>query len=145
MRAILHHQGAPRAEVNVLLTDDETVHTLNREYRGRDRPTDVLSFPLRGSRPGAPATPPHPDASALLGDVVISVDTARRQAAERNAPLASELARLAAHGALHLLGHDDATARGAAGMAAAEQAAIAACARAGDSGMVAARVTVEAG
>jgi probable rRNA maturation factor len=71
---------------------------LNRDWRGKDRPTDVLSFAQREGAGGAPR--------GLLGDVVISVDTARRQAAERAAPLAHELDRLLIHGVLHLLGYD---------------------------------------
>ena len=71
---------------------------LNRDWRGKDRPTDVLSFAQAEGPGGAPP--------GLLGDVVISLDTARRQAAERAAPLGAELDRLLIHGVLHLLGYD---------------------------------------
>jgi len=75
------------------------MHVLNRDYRGKDRSTDVLAFALReGENAGI-----HPD---VLGDVVISVDTAARQAAARDATLADEVRVLLAHGILHLLGYD---------------------------------------
>jgi probable rRNA maturation factor len=80
-------------ELSVLVTGDREIRRLNREWRGKDKPTDVLSF----------EQPPH---TGLLGDVVISLDTARRQAAEGGRPLSEELARLLAHGLLHLVGHD---------------------------------------
>jgi probable rRNA maturation factor len=81
-----------------MLVSDSVMRRLNRDWRGRDRPTDVLSFAQREGAGGAP--------DGLLGDVVISVDTARRQAAERAETLASELDRLLIHGVLHLLGYD---------------------------------------
>jgi probable rRNA maturation factor len=82
--------------LSLTLTGDERIRALNREHRAKDRATDVLSFPM-----GEPAGPER-----LLGDVVISVDTARRQAAEYDAPLQNEIYRLLIHGLLHLLGHD---------------------------------------
>lgn len=85
----------PDAILSVALIGDARMRTLNRNYRGKDRATDVLSFPLedRAQR-------------GVLGDVVISVDAARRQAAAYDAPLQRELERLLIHGVLHLLGHD---------------------------------------
>lgn len=86
------------------------MRALNRAYREKDRPTDVLSFPLyepdafeRGGR-----TRPRERAAGelMLGDIVISVDTARRQAADYDAPLEREIERLLIHGVLHLCGHD---------------------------------------
>lgn len=74
---------------------DPTIHILNRQYRGKDKPTDVLSFPL--------ADELHPE---LLGDVVISVDTAARQAQRRGHSLREEIQTLLIHGVLHLLGYD---------------------------------------
>jgi probable rRNA maturation factor len=85
------------AEVAILLTDDAGIQALNLQWRGRDAPTDVLSFPS-----GGPGDLPVD----LLGDVVISVETAARQAAERGHVLADELRVLLAHGLAHLLGHD---------------------------------------
>ncbi len=87
-----------RAELSVLLVSDREMRKLNRDYRGRDRPTDVLAFAQREGPGGAP--------DGLLGDVVISVDTARRQAAERRLTLGTEGERLLVHGLLHLLGYD---------------------------------------
>ncbi|MBV8345844.1 MAG: rRNA maturation RNase YbeY [Candidatus Eremiobacteraeota bacterium] len=89
--------GEGASALSLSLVRDEAIRTLNREYRGKDRPTDVLSFPL-GEPPGRP--------QRLLGDVVISVDAARRQAHEYDATLQRELYRLLIHGLLHLMGHD---------------------------------------
>lgn len=74
---------------------DQEIHRLNRQYRGKNKPTDVLSFPL------ADALHPH-----LLGDVVISTETAVRQAKRRSLSLQEELQTLLVHGILHLLGYD---------------------------------------
>jgi len=92
-----------RAELSVLLCDDATIHELNRDYRDKDRPTDVLAFAMRDGEYGALA----PD---LLGDVVISLETARRQAAEHGRTTVAEVTHLLAHGLLHLLGYDHQTA-----------------------------------
>ncbi len=97
------HFDAP-AEVSILLTDDEHIHELNRDYRGIDRPTDVLSFSqLEGEKVG-PGTGLVP-----LGDVIISIDTAKRQASEKGHSLAVELDILVIHSILHLLGYNDST------------------------------------
>ncbi len=86
-------------ELSVLLTDDETIRQLNREYRGMDKPTDVLSFSqLEGDEVAAPAR--------ILGDVVISVERAQQQAADYGHSVAREVGFLTAHGVLHLLGWD---------------------------------------
>jgi rRNA maturation RNase YbeY len=97
-RRLLALVRRPDAELSVLLVSDAVMRRLNREWRGIDRPTDVLAFAQAEGPGGAPA--------GLLGDVVISVDTARRQAGERHTPLAAELDRLLIHGLLHLLGYD---------------------------------------
>jgi rRNA maturation RNase YbeY len=94
LRALAVH----RAELSLSLVADEEMHDLNRTYRGKDRPTDVLAFPLH--------TPPIPDHVASLGDVVISIDTAALAAGERRRPLATCLDELVIHGILHLLGYD---------------------------------------
>lgn len=95
-----------KAELSVLLCDDATIHTLNRDYRGKDRPTDVLAFAMREGE-HTPATDlAQPE---ILGDVVISVPTARRQAIARSVPIIAEVTMLLAHGLLHLLGYDHAT------------------------------------
>jgi probable rRNA maturation factor len=103
----------PDAEVSLLLTDDAEVQELNRRYRGKDRPTDVLSFAQQECLENTPLPPQISGAPRLLGDVVISVDTAARQAAARGANLEEELALLTVHGILHLLGYEDETEAGA--------------------------------
>lgn len=92
----------PKAELSVLLCDDETIHALNRDYRHKDSPTDVLAFAMREGEGGGL----HPE---LLGDVVISMDTARRQAITGGKTIVSEVTILLAHGLLHLLGYDHQT------------------------------------
>ena len=86
-------------ELSVLLTDDPGIRVLNREWRRKDRPTDVLSFPAGEPPPGSTG-PRH------LGDVILSLDTARRQARAHRHRLADELDLYLAHGLLHLIGHD---------------------------------------
>ena len=97
-RRLLDRLGRAEAELSVLLVSDPVMRELNHRWRGRDRPTDVLAF----AQAEGPLRPP----GELLGDVVISVDTARRQATERATPLAREGERLLIHGLLHLLGYD---------------------------------------
>jgi probable rRNA maturation factor len=120
----LRAEGAATAEVSLLLTDNETIHALNRDYRGKDKPTDVLSFAQRDQHPDAPefhapTTADHPEP---LGDVVISVETAARQAEQHGVALDDELALLTVHGILHLLGYDDMTDEGAEEMQEKERA-----------------------
>ena len=98
-RAILKSVGEPSATLAVSLVGDDEIRELNRIHRGKDRPTDVLSFPL------AEASDPV-GGERLLGDVVISIETARRQAADYDASLEAELKRLLVHGVLHVIGHD---------------------------------------
>ena len=100
-------------ELSILLTTDAGIRALNRSWRRKDRPTDVLSFPAGEPPPGF--TGPRP-----LGDVILSLDTARRQARARRRPLAEELDLYLAHGLLHLLGHDHHRRRDAERMAALE-------------------------
>lgn len=88
--------GLEQAELSLMLCDDAAIRDLNRDWRGVDAPTDVLSFPQEDSAGGL----------RLLGDVVISVPTAERQAAEAGHALSSELRVLLVHGLCHLLGHD---------------------------------------
>ena len=96
--------------VEILLTDDETIHAINREHRGVDRPTDVLSFPMNELTPGDF----DPDACEydyereclLLGDMVISMERCAEQGAEFGHGFAHEVQYLAVHSALHLLGYD---------------------------------------
>jgi len=102
--AMLQELDLLDAELSVLLTDDKVIRTLNREHRSKDRATDVLSFHFDSRR--ALTTYGTP---LLLGDVVISLDTAARQALGRRRPLLAELRLLLAHGLLHLVGYDHAT------------------------------------
>jgi rRNA maturation RNase YbeY len=92
------------AELSVALVGDEEMQALNARYRKKDRPTDVLSFGVEGVQ--IPLDPPFSNGEALLGDVVISVDTAARQAEARGVSISDELRLLLAHGVLHLLGYD---------------------------------------
>jgi probable rRNA maturation factor len=94
VRAAARHDARRDYEVSLRLTDDPTIRILNRDYRSKDKPTDVLAF---AQREGPAASP------ALLGDLVISIDTARRQAKRG---LHAELLHLASHGLCHLLGYD---------------------------------------
>ena len=88
---------AVEGELSVALVGDEEMHALNARYRGKDRPTDVLAFP---------ADEDVRNTHGLLGDVVISLDTAVRQASERDVEVAEEVRTLLAHGLLHLFGYD---------------------------------------
>jgi probable rRNA maturation factor len=100
---MLEALGLERAELSVLLTDDAQIRELNREHLGKDRATDVLAFPLDALDGAAPI------GDRLLGDVVISLETAGKQAASRKRELAGEVRFLLAHGLLHLVGYDHAS------------------------------------
>jgi probable rRNA maturation factor len=88
--------------LSIVLTDDATVRALNRDYRDTDRPTDVLSFAQGEGATFISA----PGAARHLGDVIISIETARRQARQHRLTLQDEVAHLLVHGVLHLLGYD---------------------------------------
>ena len=94
--------GEPCVEVSLVLGDDAMVQALNRDYRGRDAPTNVLSFALTDDA----ETPRAPGAPLVLGDVFVAFETCRREAEEAAKPLGHHLAHLVAHGVLHLCGHD---------------------------------------
>jgi probable rRNA maturation factor len=94
----------PRLVASVLFTADAEVHALNREWRGRDKPTNVLSFPMleRAELTGlAPAGPP-----VMLGDIALAFETCTREAAGKGVTLEAHAAHLIVHGLLHLAGHD---------------------------------------
>lgn len=91
------------SELSVTFTDNENIHVLNREYRGVDRPTDVLSFPMYSFADG---DVPEDEEIVSLGDIVISVEKAREQAEEYGHSFRREIAFLAVHSVLHLLGYD---------------------------------------
>lgn len=93
VRQVLEHAGRGTGELSVTLLPDDEIQALNARYLDRDRPTDVIAFSLG-------------DAGALLGDIYIGYDQARRQAEDLSVSLDEELARLTIHGTLHVLGHD---------------------------------------
>lgn len=98
-RAVLDTEPVDgQCELSVLLTDDAGIHTINREFRGVDRPTDVLSFPMGDTDPRT--------GRLLLGDMVLNVDRAAAQGAEYGHGAAHELSYLTVHSVLHLLGYD---------------------------------------
>ena len=90
------------SELAVMLTDDEGIMTLNRNWRGIDKPTNVLSFPALQPRGPRLAD----DAPRMLGDIAIAYETTRREADEEQKPFGHHLSHLAVHGFLHLIGHD---------------------------------------
>ena len=92
------------AEVSVTFTDNEGIRALNAEYRGIDRETDVLSFPLTDFEGGE--EPPADEAAISLGDIVVSLEKARTQAEEFGHSFQREVAFLCVHSMLHLLGYD---------------------------------------
>ena len=102
--AMLESLDLRDAELSILLCDDLTIRKLNRRYRKKNKATDVLAFPMQEG-PGPAAQP------GLLGDVVISLPTATRQAAEHDRPIIQEVTFLLAHGLLHLLRYDHANRR----------------------------------
>jgi probable rRNA maturation factor len=96
---LLNALGVSPAELSILLVDDPQIHQLNKKWRTKDRPTDVLSF---AQREGKAADPDDP----VLGDIVISVERAQAQADERGHSRSEELDLLLVHGLLHLLGYE---------------------------------------
>jgi probable rRNA maturation factor len=106
LRKLLAEVGERDSAISLTLVDDQTIREINREHRHKDRATDVLSFPLVIPSVSREAPQPSSEPERLLGDIVISLDTARRQAADYDAPLQNELYRLMIHGLLHVLGHD---------------------------------------
>ena len=100
LEKLLATLGEGDSSVSLSLVRDRRMRELNASYRGKDTPTDVLSFSLVEGEAGPAA------GERMLGDIVISIDTALRQAKEYDAPLERELRRLIIHGLLHLLGHD---------------------------------------
>jgi len=94
----------PRLSASLLLTSDEEIHALNRDWRQRDKPTNVLSFPML-EREGLLDLEAH-GPPELLGDVVLAHETCAREAAEKSVPLEHHAAHLIVHGLLHLAGYD---------------------------------------
>src|SRR6202795_612348 len=92
------------AELAIMLTDDSGIRTLNSNWRGIDKPTNVLSFPALQPTAGAPA-----DAPRMLGDIAIAYETTRKEADDEAKPFDHHLSHLAVHGFLHLIGYDHET------------------------------------
>ncbi len=111
------------SEVDVTIVDDEEIHTLNRDYRGMDKPTDVLSFALDEGDDEEPELIGGPE-EHLYGDIIISAETALRQAEEYGHGLEREMTYLAVHGMFHLLGYDHMTDDEKAEMRAKEEEAL---------------------
>jgi probable rRNA maturation factor len=106
--------------VSVVLVDDETIRALNRDYRETDRPTDVLSFSLAD-----PSALADRGAALFLGEIYVSLETARAQARSARRPYGREVAHLTIHGLLHLLGEDHPTPAARRRMAALEASLLA--------------------
>lgn len=120
VKVALHHQAvAPPAAVTLLLTGNQQLRRLNRDFRHIDKPTDVLSFPAGEPIPGLE------DAFPYLGDIAIAVPQAGEQASASGHSLQAELQLLAVHGVLHLLGYDHLTADEKEAMWAAQAAILA--------------------
>lgn len=99
LKAILKDLGFLDRELSVLLTDDHRISELNSRYLGREGPTNVLAFPMEGG--------PGPGVKTeMLGDIVVSVETALRESGEQGRSLGETIDRLLVHGLLHLLGYD---------------------------------------
>ena len=98
MEKALKDLGCNRSELSILVTGDEQIHELNMQYLNRDKPTNVLSFPMTGDPDGIE--------TGMLGDIVISVDTAKREAAEMGITYHQRIYELLIHGLLHLMGYD---------------------------------------
>ncbi len=107
VKALELGQGPQNAQIGLLIVDDEAIQQINRQFRAVDRPTDVLSFPLLepGATPAAQDIDPE-TGEVMLGDIVVSLPMAERQAVEYGHSLEREIAFLCVHGTLHLLGHD---------------------------------------
>jgi probable rRNA maturation factor len=120
---MLRHLRLPNAELSIVLTTDRQIQKLNELYRKKNKPTDVLSFGMREGDFGDVA-------GSLLGDVVISLPTARRQAREKGVAFEAEVTELLAHGLLHLLGWDHRTAAEDRTMRAKAQRLVSACRKA---------------
>jgi probable rRNA maturation factor len=111
-------------ELAILLVDDEEIRALNRDWRGRDAPTNVLSFPT-GNNPSAASAGGSRDPVRLLGDIVIAYETTAHEATAARMPFRHHVVHLAVHGFLHLMGYDHAGEEDAEAMEALEVAVLA--------------------
>ena len=103
-KTLRHERFRKNAELSVTFVDNGEIHALNREFRGKDKPTDVLSFPLFEADEGFEVDPAI--GAVALGDIVISAERAKEQADEYGHSFAREVCFLAVHSTLHLLGYD---------------------------------------
>ncbi|KQU93791.1 rRNA maturation RNase YbeY [Mesorhizobium sp. Root695] len=110
--------AAGRSELSLVFSDDAHIRTLNAGWRGKDKPTNVLSFPAFPFVQGGPLPP-------MLGDIVLAAETVTREAALEDKPLENHITHLVIHGLLHLLGYDHETDTEAEAMEAIERAALA--------------------
>jgi probable rRNA maturation factor len=124
---LLRLRGVTTGSLTLAITDDETVQRLNRDFRGIDAPTDVLSFAHEADAGETLALPPElaAEMDGFLGDIVIAFPYAKRQAAHYQNEVNAELRLLAVHGTLHLLGYDHATPEEEAAMWALQEEALA--------------------
>lgn len=106
------------SELSVVFSDDAHIRTLNADWRGKDKPTNVLSFPAFPFAKGGPLPP-------MLGDIVLAAETVAREAALEDKPLENHITHLVVHGLLHLLGYDHETDAEAEEMEAIERTALA--------------------
>ena len=107
--SLLQILALDQCELSLMLVSDSAIRRLNRDFRAKDKPTDVLSFPQldeSGEVPSSAKSIATEVSTCLLGDVVISIDTARRQARELDQSIAHRIRTLLIHGLLHLLGYD---------------------------------------
>ena len=120
VRAVAAELGLSGAasELSIVFTDDASIQRLNAQWRGKDRPTNVLSFPAFPIALGAPLPP-------MLGDIVLASETVAREAALEAKPLAHHISHLIVHGFLHLVGHDHEIEAEAESMEAIERRALA--------------------
>jgi probable rRNA maturation factor len=114
--AVASAVSTTEGELAIVLTDDSAIRTLNRDWRGKDQPTNVLSFP---------SAEPQPDTPILLGDIVIAYETTAREALAEDKSFMHHLAHLAVHGFLHLVGYDHQTDKEAQAMETLERAVLA--------------------
>ena len=116
-------QGERPVELSIRLTSDAEVHALNAEWRGKDKPTNVLSFPMAESEDLAETAAPGPE--LMLGDIILASGVCATEAAEKAIPVDQHAAHLMVHGTLHLLGYDHMDDDSAADMEAREVRALA--------------------
>lgn len=104
LRQVAPELSSPRLTASLLFTSDEEIHTLNREWRGKDKPTNVLSFPMleRADLLALDAEGPP----EMLGDIAVAYETCAREAAGKGVPVEHHASHLLIHGLLHLAGHD---------------------------------------